>query len=131
MPKSRAMWACDLLLDRTSWTASCLNSRVKVRCSFGMILSLSVGSPLFQVYFLHFSGSRPSPRPSQAHAQDGCLLVGDRADDFARLLESAHVSVCARMLHHLGSGRVRDELVRSPPFSGRCPTFAWLLLPIR
>src|SRR5438874_10383034 len=60
MPRSRAICACDLLLDRTSWTASCLNSRVKVRCSFCMILSLSVGSPLFQVYILHFSGSRPN-----------------------------------------------------------------------
>ncbi len=60
MPRSRAICACDLLLDRTSWTASILNSRVKVRCSFCMILSLSMGSPLFQVYFLHFSGSRPA-----------------------------------------------------------------------
>jgi hypothetical protein len=29
------------------------------QCAFCMILSLSVGSLLFQVYFLHFSGSRP------------------------------------------------------------------------
>src|SRR5207248_7227645 len=59
-PKSLAIWACDLLLDWTSWTASTLNSLVNVRCSFCMIFSLPVSGPLVQVYLPHFSGSRPS-----------------------------------------------------------------------
>ncbi len=59
IPRSRAIWACDFLLDCTSCTASTSNSLVNVRCSFCMILSLPVSGPLLQVYLPHFSGSRP------------------------------------------------------------------------
>src|SRR5438477_8201169 len=63
MPRSLAIWACDLWLDCTNWTASTLNSLVNVRCSFCMIFSLPVSGSLFQVYLPLFSGSRPSSHP--------------------------------------------------------------------
>src|SRR5437764_12114899 len=59
MPRSLAIWACDLWLECTNWTASALNSLVNVRCSFCMIFSLPVSGSLFQVYLPLFSGSRP------------------------------------------------------------------------
>src|SRR6266700_3792623 len=59
MPQSRAICVSGFWLDFASCTASTLNSLVKVRCSFCMILSLSVGGFLLQVYLPCFSGSRP------------------------------------------------------------------------
>src|SRR6266568_4136914 len=39
MPSSRAIWAFGLPLLYASWTASFLNSAVKLGCGFGMIFS--------------------------------------------------------------------------------------------